>query len=212
MTKTLTYTLAVLAAVGVFALGFTAGVKNARDVLKEDSQAGAGVRYDASKLVGDVYNGVSETKMMSGGYFVGPINTSNDVTMTGTLLLDSIGQGPLEISATTTPQTLTAAQICTYNSVNWPASTSTGSITLPSASALQADCLDEGYRDVVFMNNSASATSSYSITAGASTTLVFASGTANAAVLSGDAVSLRFLFATASADPTMIRILSTSFK
>jgi hypothetical protein len=192
--------------------------------LFKDNQALKGVYYDPQEFVGDVYQGLGKVLMFQSGEFVGPINTSQSVTLsganvvTGSFTVDAIGSGMLTLAATTTAQTLTAAQVCDNAVVDWPTTTSTGSLTLPTAVALQADCLDTvgSYRDVVFRNTDSVATSSYSFTAGASSTIKsnFATSSQSTnAVDSAQGAILRFVYGTSTtSNATMVQILANFFR
>lgn len=72
-------TLYVLAAVALIAMGFVLGVIGGKS-----ATLGA-TSYDRSNLVGDVYQGMNSVLMMTGGVFVGPITSSNAVSLSGTV-------------------------------------------------------------------------------------------------------------------------------
>lgn len=189
-----------------------------------------GIVGEASYLLGDVYQGTSQVLMMQNGVFVGPISTANSstfsgssvfsalVTMTGIFNPDSIGSGVLTLAATSTAQTLTAANLCDNRVVDWPLTTSTGAITLPTAVSLQADCLDTmgSSRDIIIRNTDTVATSSITtITAGASSTILsnFATSSQSAlAIPQGKAVKFTFVPVTSTqSNATMIHILADIF-
>ncbi len=160
-----------------------------------------------ARWIGEILTGSSATSS-----FAGP------TIMTGSFTPDAIGSGALTLTATTTAQTLTAAQVCDNAVIDWPTTTSTGALTLPTAVALQADCLDTvgSYRDVVFRNTNSVATSSYSFTAGASSTIkanYATSSQSTNAVDSTQGAILRFVYGTSTtSNATMVQILAGFFR
>lgn len=77
----MTKTKIVLGAVALLVVGFVLGVLGAKQE-KVEVALGNAVEYGPSYFVGDVYNGQSGTKVLSGGEVVGPIDTgSNTVTI-----------------------------------------------------------------------------------------------------------------------------------
>jgi len=95
---------------------------------------------------------------------------------TRTPLVETGTKATLTINATTT--TLTAAQVCDNNVIEWAPGV-TASATLPSAALVYADCLttDGDQISFLFRDTSATSTQTISIVAGASTTLIGATTT-----------------------------------
>lgn len=85
----------VLIAVGILAIGFVLGVAGSRS-----TQSLGATSYDRSNLVGDVYQGLNSVLMMSGGVFVGPITSSQSVTLSGTNTLSGATTLSGTVSAT----------------------------------------------------------------------------------------------------------------
>lgn len=119
---------------------------------------------------------------------------------------NSIGglKGVLDSTATTSV-TYTAAQILDYSIINRPTTANPATSTLPSASALQDAGLRVGaYKDVLF-RNTGNATTTIVFTAGASTTLQYASSS-SATIPGGDAAILRFYFLTKTSGTNMVEV------
>lgn len=77
------------------------------------------------------------------------------------------------LAATSTPQVLTAAQVCNSNVISWNNTTASSTLTLPSAANLVADCLTENGDSTSFLFNSTSAsTTVVTIVAGSNIDLV----------------------------------------
>jgi len=75
MTKTTAVSLSIVTLLIGFILGVYGSANTAQNL--------GGTTYDASRLVGDVYNGMSEVLMMTNGFFVGPVKDQAE-TVTGT--------------------------------------------------------------------------------------------------------------------------------
>lgn len=161
----------ILGAIALLVVGFILGVLGMRQ-LQSNNALGA-VSYDVQKFVGDIYNGINDTKIFSGGFFVGPVNTSATSTFSGFTYIKSLipatGVTTITPGATTT---ITAAQICSGGgTIQWAPSVANASATLPTADSLRQSCLSTtGNRiDVRFRNTST--TSSYILVAGSGTTI-----------------------------------------
>lgn len=82
----------VIGGILILVVGFVLGVIGGRQATML-----GGVVYEASRLVGDVYQGMSGQLMMSNGEFVGPINTANSVIVSGATVL----KGTVNVSQST---------------------------------------------------------------------------------------------------------------
>lgn len=91
MNKTKLVFLSIL----ILSIGFILGVYGMTDKAQEVVK---GVVYDASYLVGDVYNGMSNVLMMQNGEFVGPIDTDDAATFGSTVSVT----GAVTLSSTVT--------------------------------------------------------------------------------------------------------------
>lgn len=111
----------ILLGTGLLVVGFVLGVVG----INQNGNVLGGTTYDRSNLVGDVYQGIGGTLMMTGGELVGPIDTDTLASFDG-------GIAYIEDSETVTADnTLTIAEsgLTTY------ISTTGTTTTLPAATA-----------------------------------------------------------------------------
>lgn len=133
--------------------------------------------------------------------FTGATSITGASTVTGSFTIDAIGSGVLIASGTTATNSttsLTAANICDNNIIQWTPTVANASATLPDGVPLQADCLDTqgSYRDILF-ENTGGVGSTTLFAVGASTTIEYVSSTgANGAISGGDGTLLRFYNST----------------
>ena len=117
-------------------------------------------------------------------------------------------EGVLDSTAVTST-TYTAKQICDYSVINRPVTDLTATSTLPTAATLQTVgmCLEDvgSYKDVLF-RNTGTATTTIVFTAGASTTIDYASSTNVSAIPGGGSMLLRFYSLTKTAGTNMVEI------
>lgn len=113
------------------------------------------------------------------GTFIGTASSSIPVTLSGTSTIGAITtSGSSSLSGTSTV-TLTATQICQSSVLLYEPEDAAASATMPSANTLFTDCLsDDGTSKQVLLLNTAEIASSTFVIAGASTTLVNATSTA----------------------------------
>lgn len=133
-----TATITVLA---VLVAGFVLGVLGTG----RSTETLGGTTYDASRLVGDVYQGLSEVLMFRNGEFVGPIDTDDAASFDAAVSLDAVrvDEGLIEgggvvISTTSATYTLTQAEMQDVK-VIVIASTALGeaiTLTLPATSTM----------------------------------------------------------------------------
>lgn len=95
MSNTLKITIGILGAIALLAIGFALGVYGSRSSLNV-----GGVSFDVQNFGGDVYQGMSHILMFSAGKFVGPIVTSQPVTLSGTNTLSGTTTLSGAVSAT----------------------------------------------------------------------------------------------------------------
>lgn len=99
----MTKILYVLGAIALLAIGFIAGVYGVK------SSSVGGTSYDVSNLVGDVYQGMTHVLMFQNGVFVGPITSTNAVSISGaTSLTGSLTLG-VASSTTWNPATISSS-------------------------------------------------------------------------------------------------------
>lgn len=140
------------------------------------------------------------------------------VTTTGTVQFAALrdGGGITYASGTVAANTttsVTAANVCGSSIIQWAPTGALATATLPTAAALEATtCFNQaGNRHQISWRNTANAASSTVFSAGASTTILYASGTLN--YLPGAATALLdFQVATTTANATMVEIHATVFK
>jgi len=180
----MTNTKKVLLAVGaiallglVFALGSAGGYRTA---VSEKADGLGAVQYDDMHFAGSVYNGISDVLMLRGGEVVGPVDTTTG-TFSGDLRGFPVGTGVITtLSATSTAQTLTAAQVCTSKVVSWDNTTASSTLTLPDTANLAADCLTANGDTINFVySNTSASTTVVTVVAGAGMNLVGSSASSD---------------------------------
>lgn len=160
--KTLIYVggivLAIFVVLGLAVLG-----------ARNDPSVG-GTEYDVSKLVGDVYQGLNEVKMMSGGEFVGPIDSAATASFSGLLRATDFTRGGTQLSTTTTSTsfgTLTQAQMTANSIIHMTPNVSSATTTLPATSTLTTLLANTGdTRSWVLINGTSTASRTAGIAAG----------------------------------------------
>lgn len=183
---------------------------------------GGTTNYDALDVTDGYY--VDGTQIIDGsGNFVGALTPSSIVnsgaltqsgastfsattTVTGAFKPDAIKAGVKTLTGSTTGTVVTAADICDYGVLNWPATIATSSLTFPTAGTLQADCLDvEGSYTDVEIRNTGVATSTIMFTMGASSTLQVASSTTATSSMKGQTSAIfRFVSETLVSGTNMV--------
>jgi len=133
----------------------------------------------------------------------------NTLTVTGPLVVDAVGQTKLTPTTGATVS-LTAAQICDNSLIYWVPTAAQSTTTLPTAVALEADCLDvNGSSRTVYWQSGGANASTTRFTAGASTTIEYASS--GQAIDGGDGISMTFINYSASlteAGMVLVKIVS----
>lgn len=171
---------------------------------------GGTTNYDAMDVT-DGYLVDASTVINGSGDWTG----SGNMTVTGSFIPDAIGSGVNIQTAGTATTTVTAANVCDNSIIEWAPINAVSTSTLPGAVALQADCLDirGSYRDILWENTSLAA-STTAFTAGASTTIEFASSTISVVPLSGaDGAIIRFYNSTSTtSNSAMIKIKIIPFQ
>lgn len=122
----MTKTKIVLLAIAILVVGFVAGAFVGSRVASSNGGNLGSITNDVSYLVGDVYQGFSQTLVISKGTIVGP-TAGNAFTA-------------LNI---TTSTTLAAGFDCQYDVVNVSTSTAAITLTLPTAAKMSASCLTQ---------------------------------------------------------------------
>lgn len=123
---------------------------------------------------------VDGTTVVDGsGNWVGAVAAALNSTFTN---IDASGEiegsvidegGVLTLSATSTAQTLTAAQMCNNNVVEWDNLGTSSTLTLAASTTLIADCLDDDGDQISLLFDSLTATTSViTITAGSGNDLI----------------------------------------
>lgn len=140
----------------------------------------------------------------------GTVTLTGVNTVTGAFVVDAIGSSVNIQTAGTATTTVTAAEICDNTLIEWAPRAAVSTATLPTAAALQADCLDVqgSYRDVLW-ENTGGAASTTAFSAGASSTIEYASSTGANGPLSGaDGAIIRFQNSTTtgSTNSNMVKI------
>lgn len=104
----MTKTLYVLSVIALLAIGFVLGVMGGR-VASFGGVSGS-VEYSAKTFVGDVYQGMTSILMFRNGLFVGPITSSQAVSLTGSVTLGStaVTYNPTSFSSSTIASTTVA--------------------------------------------------------------------------------------------------------
>ena len=186
--------LVVLAVAGVaLVVGFVLGVwgESLNDKLGK-------AYYDAQYFVGDVYQGQSQVQMMTGGEFVGPIDSSKslDVDATSTLSGDNVRITHPTLAGTVTTLTAgattsapTGAQVCDTRIFVWEPGGANSTTTLPGAAALYADCLTTNGDGLELLFVNATGTNVVNIVAGASTTLLIDQGASSSVIIGANATA-----------------------
>lgn len=154
----------------------------------------------------------------SAGQYNGVINTTGTVTLSGTFNPNSIGSGYLALSGNATTA-ITATQLCANSLVDFAATVSNASATLPTAAALQGACLNTfgGWRQLT-LRNTGVATTTVKLAAGdASTTIKYGYASSSSAQLTvipgqGDA-TIDFYYVTSTVSSTnMMEAVVNIFK
>lgn len=201
--KVFTVVLAVLV-LGVVGLYFKSS----------DNLGAAGIgqnHYQAENFLQGLYGGTRGQFVVSN---VGALTSSGAMTLSGALTqsgaatftsgltLETIRFGGIKTLASAATTTLTAADVCdtTNGMLLFSPKTANSSTTLPSATALIADCLDTvgEYKDVLYGNSSTTG-SSFLLAGASSTLLTNASGTASVSVNAGKYAVLRFQYTSSTA-------------
>lgn len=211
---TLTKTKLVIGAIILLAVGFAAGVIGS----KNSNVVGAIVPQNAIYAIWGFMNGVTagstnQFQVDGSGNLTtsGTIDASGAITITGAFNPDSIGSGvATQTGAATT--SVSASTICSNGIIQYAPSVASASATLPTAVALQSDCLGNvgSYRDVLWENTSVAASTTL-FAAGASTTIEYVSSTgANGALSGADGAILRLYsssLSTGSASMVKIKVI-----
>lgn len=122
----------IVAGIVVLVVGFILGSLGGSNT-KSDAQLG-GVTYDASRLVGDVYQGINGSLVMQNGSIVGT-STGAIVASKRAVFDNGILASAVYASSTATTTTLLAASITDISSMLLTDSTAI-SLTLPASSTL----------------------------------------------------------------------------
>lgn len=163
---------------------------------------GGPTTYSRTNLVGDLHSGMQGVRMISDGELVGPINTSEEVTLSGDVRTTNLTRtGQISVSTSTT---LTASEVCNNSTIvsNVIASKT---VTLPTATNLFADCLtSNGDRLDLMLYNVSSAASTTVIAAGASSTLKYSNASSTATIPGGAGATVSLIRTAADAIIVMI--------
>lgn len=98
----------IISVIALLAIGFVLGVMGGR--VATFGGAGGSVEYSAKTFVGDVYQGMTSVLMFQKGLFVGPITSSQAVSLTGSVTLGSTAAtyNPTSFSSSTIASTTMA--------------------------------------------------------------------------------------------------------
>jgi hypothetical protein len=141
----------------------------------------------SSNAGGSVHN---TQEAFSSGLLAGTANdlsvdSSGNLTTTGTAAITGETRAPLvelgsltTLAATSTATTLTAAQVCNSNVIEWDVTTTSSTLTLPTAANLVADCLTANGDQIEFIFDATSAsTTIVTITTGSGIELIGSAST-----------------------------------
>ena len=131
----------------------------------------------------------------------GSITTSGTVTLSGETRAPLVELGSLVTPTTGSTTTLTAAQVCNSNVIEWEPTVANSSTTLPTSATLISDCLTADGDSIQFLFRNISATA-------ASTTVVVA-GTGSV-LLEPDGQNVVIAGGTSAALITIYRLTSTT--
>lgn len=143
------------------------------------------------------------------GSFSSTLGVTGATTLSDALTVDSVSYGSTKsyTFTTTYASTAAAADLCDYGTLNFTVSTTTFTLTLPTATSVVADCLSaapEG-REVLIRNLS-TAGSSTALTAGSGFTFVYPNASSTATIIGGRNVLLKMI---ASSTTNIIGIITT---
>ena len=130
MSNTLKILLGIASAIALLAIGFALGVYGSHSANNVGSTS-----YDVKNFVGDVYQGMTHVLMFQNGAFVGPINSAQNATLSGTNTLS----GTTTLSGATTisgATSLTGAATLTCQKVYDGATTTASYYTYASGTAM----------------------------------------------------------------------------